>query len=409
MGDVNHNSNAGTHRWADRTDFGDGANGLAVAIADARAASRPLIDLTVTNPTRCGFVYDMAALLAAFAVPTALQYQADPLGAPGARQAIADQYYGQRDISISPDRIVLTASTSEAYGYLLRLLCNPGDEFLVPEPSYPLFDLLASMQDVTLVRYPLRLHDGWRVDWEALRACISQRTRAIVVVHPNNPTGHTAEIAEQAMFQAVAAEFKLALIVDEVFLDYPIHDAGPLRSFAGPANVLTFVLSGLSKVLALPQMKLAWTAVCGPESEVEEAVHRLQFIADTFLSVNGPVQMALGSWLPLGADIQQQIRRRVSANLERLDVLLAGSVCSRLPVWAGWSVMVRVPAVMPDQDLAVLLVEHCGVVVHPGSFYGMAAQGWLVLSLIVQQEEFDLGVTRLITGVDRVCNVEPCL
>ena len=365
-----------------------------------------MIDLTVTNPTRCGFDYDEPALLAALATPHALQYEANPLGTLGARQAVAAQYYAPRGVPLSPDRILLTASTSEAYGYLMRLLCNTGDEVLVPEPSYPLFDLLARMQDVALVHYPLHLHDGWRVDWDMLRSRVTPRTRAIVVVHPNNPTGHAADAEERVKFQAVAAEFHLPLIVDEVFLDFPIQSSGALTSFAGETPVLTFVLSGLSKVLALPQMKLAWTAVCGPEDEVEEAMHRLSFIADTFLSANGPVQQALGSWLPLAASIQAQIQQRVRTNLEQLDRMLAGSVCSRLPVPAGWCVLVRVPATIPDEELAVRLVRSCGVLVHPGSFYGLPAKGWLVLSLLLPVAEFGEGVNQLVSGVERLCTDE---
>ncbi len=393
-------------RWAERTDFGGEPNALTAAVAEARALCRPLIDLAISNPTRCGFDYDAPALLAALADPAAVRYEANPLGTHAARKAVASQYYAPRGISLSPDRILLTASTSEAYGYLMRLLCNPGDEILVPEPSYPLFDLLARMQDVALVRYPLRLHDGWRVDWDALRERVSPRTRAIVVVHPNNPTGHAADADERARFQAFAAEFQLALIVDEVFLDFPVQSRESLTSFAGAAPILTFVLSGLSKVLALPQMKLAWAAVCGPDAAVEEAMYRLSFIADTFLSVNGPVQQALESWLPLRAGIQLQIQQRVTENLACLDDLIAGSVCGRLPVLAGWCVLLRVPAVLLDEELAVLLVREAGVVVHPASFYGLPAKGWLVLSLLLPVTVFAEGVTNLLTAVEHYCNMD---
>ncbi len=400
---MNHGRNASPQRWADRTDFGNETNALTAAVAQARALSRPLLDLTVSNPTRCGFDYDAPALLAALSAPHTLLYDANPLGAPRAREAIAGQYYSSRNIALCPDRILLTASTSEAYGYLMRLLCNAGDEILVPEPSYPLFDLLARIEDVKLVRYPLRLHDGWRVDWDELRRRVTTRTRAIVIVHPNNPTGHTADADERSRFQAVAAEFNLALIVDEVFLDFPIQSEGPLTSFAGEATVLTFVMSGLSKVLALPQMKLAWTAVCGPKLAADEAMHRLGFIADTFLSVNGPVQQALETWLPLASAIQAQVQQRVRTNLAQLDRLIAGSLCSRLPVMAGWSVLLRVPAVLPDEELAVLLVRHAGVVTHPGSFYGLPANGWLVLSLLLPVAEFQTGVIQLVAGIAQLC------
>ncbi len=373
-------------------------------VAAARAEGRELIDLTTSNPTRCGFAYD-PALVDALASPDCLLYNADPLGALEAREAVAATYYGTRGYDVDAHNILLTASTSEAYGYLFRLLCNPGDEVLVPEPSYPLFDLLAQIQDVTLVRYPLRLHDDWRVDWPALRERLSPRTRAILIVHPNNPTGHTVQPDERIAFEAVAREAGLALIVDEVFLDYAVKPATPVPGFAGQASsVLTFVLSGLSKVLALPGMKLAWTVVCGPEQERTEALHRLGFIADTFLSVNAPVQTALRQWLPLADGMQRQIRTRVDSNLAALDHLLPGSVCSRLPVRAGWCAILRVPATLADEHLSILLLREAGVLVHPGSFYGLPARGWLVLSLLLQPQVFQDGVAQLIHAVNTIIN-----
>ncbi len=394
-------------RWAARTEVGGERNALAEALLEARSAGVRLLDLTVSNPTRCGFLYDEERILRGLGSPVGLRYDADPLGMRAARRAVCEGYYAARGVTVLPERLMLTASTSEAYGYLLRLLCEAGDEVLVPEPSYPLFDLLGRMNDVALRAYPLRLHDGWRVDWEALRGAVTERTRAIVVVHPNNPTGHTVDAEERKRFEAVAEEFGLVLIADEVFLDFGVERTEPVRSFAGCVSpVLTFVLSGLSKVLALPQMKLAWTVVGGPEDACNEAMARLELIADTFLSVNGPVQGALAEWLPAAEDMQGQIQGRVRGNLEVLDGLLRAGRCGRLPVEAGWSVVLRVPAVLEDESMAVRLVREAGVVVHPGSFYGLPGRGWLVLSLLTPPTEFERGVTDLLQGIEAIVTEE---
>lgn len=385
-----------SQRWASRTEFGDEPNALSAAIATRRAHGLPLLDLTVSNPTRCGFSYDTDLILGAFASAEALSYQADPLGMFVARAAIASAYYEARGIAVDPRRMVLTGSTSEAYGYLLRLLCDAGDEILVPQPSYPLFDLLARLHDVRLVSYRLLRHDGWRIDLRALRAAIGPRTRALVLVTPNNPTGHVVDAAERAQVEALAAEFGLALLVDEVFLDFPVEAVRPLASFAAEiAPVLTFVMSGLSKVAALPQMKLAWTVVRGPEDIVVEAMHRLEFIADTFLSPNAPVQHAVGDWLYGAPAMQRQLQERTRMNLRILDqLLLVQPMCGRLPVQAGWCVLLRLPATEADEAFALRLLNDEGVIVHPGSLYGLPGRGWIVVSLLVDTATFELGMER---------------
>lgn len=388
-------------RWASRTEFGDEPNALSVATASARTQGRTLLDLTVSNPTRCGFSYDISAVLGALASPGALRYEADPLGMLAVRRAIAAAYYEPRGVAVDPECTLLTGSTSEAYSYLLRLLCDAGDEILVPQPSYPLFDLLARLHDVRLVSYPLLRHDGWRIDLRALRAAIGPRTRALVLVHPNNPTGHAVDAAERAQVEALAAEFGLALLVDEVFLDFPLEAVEPLASFTtGVAPVLTFVMSGLSKVAALPQMKLAWTVVRGPEKIVAEAMHRLEFIADTFLSPNAPVQHAVGAWLRDAPAMQRQIASRTRANLRTLDrLLLAQSLCSRPPVQAGWCVLLRLPATETDEAFALRLLQTEGVIVHPGSLYGLPGRGWIVVSLLVDTATFERGIERCLQSV----------
>lgn len=375
-------------RFAARTDFVEDSSRYAEAQKAARL--RPdFVDLTVSNPTRCGFDYS-AIPLDELSTATSLRYNADPLGMRSAREAVAMCYPG-----VAAEQILLTASTSEAYSYLLRLLCSAGDEILVPAPSYPLFDLLARLHDAELVTYPLVYHDGWQIDPASLHAAITPRTRAIVAIHPNNPTGHFCSHADRAVLYDVAAEHGLALIVDEVFLEYGVE--GSSRTFAQPESpVLTFTLSGLSKVLALPQMKLAWIIVTGPDAEVSEAVRRLEVIADTYLSTATPVQVALPAWLAQRQVIQTQILARVQQNLSGLDAVLQGSACSRLRVDGGWCVVLRVPARMNDADQAVALLREHAVAVHPGSLYGFADKGWMVVSLLPETEAFLGGIQRVI-------------
>jgi alanine-synthesizing transaminase len=370
---------------------------LARAIAERRASGLNLLDLTASNPTRCGFVYDEAGILSALADRDALVYDPDPRGMRRARKAVAG-YYADHGAKVDAERLFLTTSTSEAYSFLFRLLCDPecekrGDEVLIAQPSYPLFDFLAQLENVRLVPYSLFYDHGWRLDAESIRRQITPRTRGIALVHPNNPTGHFTKEAERGELEAICAEHGLALIVDEVFLDYGIAGLSGRSFAAGPHPVLTFVLSGLSKVAALPQMKAAWIAAFGPEPELKPALDRLEIIADTFLSMNAPVQCAMPSWLAKRAGLQSQISPRAEENLRQLDLILAGqSLVSRLEVEAGWYAVLRVPAVVPGEELAVRMVREHGVSVHPGYFFGFAGDGWLVVSLLTPVEEFRAGI-----------------
>ena len=283
-------------RFSARTGWDVGESGFAAAIREARAAGRRLVDLTVSNPTVCGFEYDAEAILAPLANAGALIYDPDTRGMRSAREAVAG-YYGDHGAGVDADAVVLTTSTSEGYGYLFRLLCDAGDEVLVAQPSYPLFDFLADLEDVRLRAYPLFYDNGWWIDFAELEKRIGPKTKAIVVVHPNNPTGHATGAAERERLQEICLRHGLALILDEVFLDYPLGEER-LTSFAvGPHPVLTFCLSGMSKIAGLPQMKVAWILGLGPERVQREAMGRLEVIADTFLSVNAPVQGALPGWL----------------------------------------------------------------------------------------------------------------
>jgi alanine-synthesizing transaminase len=369
---------------------------LARSIQERRAAGLPLIDLTASNPTQCGFEYDEQAILTPLRDARALLYDPNPRGMPVAREAVAD-YYRDHGVEVDPQRIFLTTSTSEAYSYLFRLLADAGDDVLIAQPSYPLFDFLAQLEDVRLVPYPLFYDHGWHLDIEGLRQRIGPRTRAIALVHPNNPTGHFTKVAERRALEELCAEHGLALIVDEVFLDYAM--GGAEESFAdGEHPVLTFVLSGLSKVAALPQMKAAWIAPFGPEPELTRALDRLEIIADTFLAMNAPIQSALPAWLAGRDGIQQQIRARLTENLAALDACLATqAMITRLEVEAGWYAILRVPALGPDEKFAIRLVREHGVSVHQGSSFGFADSGWLVASLLAPPNEFLPGVKVIVS------------
>jgi alanine-synthesizing transaminase len=371
-----------------------GESGSAVAIREARAAGRDLIDLTMSNPTVCGFAYDAEAILAPLASVEAMTYDPDPRGMRSARAAVAG-YYGDHGADVDPDDVVLTTSTSEGYGYLFRLLCDAGDEVLVAQPSYPLFDFLADLEDVKLRPYPLFYDYGWWIDFAELERRIGPRTKAVVVVHPNNPTGHATGSVEREKLEEICARYRLALIVDEVFLDYPVEEGVRLRSFAvGPHPVLTFVLSGMSKIAGLPQMKVGWIAGFGPESDRRQAMGRLEVVADTFLSMNAPVQQALPVWLAGRPGIQQQILVRVRGNLRNA---VEGGV-EVLRVEAGWSAIFRLPQRVGD--LAEILLREAGVMVHPGTFYGIAEAGRVVVSLLGPGEDFAEGIRRIkrVTG-----------
>jgi aspartate/methionine/tyrosine aminotransferase len=284
--------------------------------------------------------------------------------------------------------VILTTSTSEAYSFLFRLLCDPGSEVLIPQPGYPLFDFLARLDDVRLKAAPLVYNDGWQIDIEGLRQAITAETRAIVVVHPNNPTGHFSKGWEVEELGRICLELDLSLIVDEVFLDYGFESAG-MSFAAGIEGVAAFVVNGLSKIAGLPQMKVAWIVATGPERV--KAVDRLEVIADTFLSVNTPVQCALPAWLDGRVEIQRQIRERVAGNLAELDRQLAAlPEVQRLKVEAGWYAVLRIPALRADEETVLELLER-GVWVHPGYFFGMPASGWLVVSLLAEDGEFSTG------------------
>ncbi len=428
--------------FSTRTQWDLRETAYAAALRHARSQPQPIFDLTASNPTTCGFVYEDNHWRDLLHAPECRIYEPNPQGLRSAREAVAAYYQEATGARPDPDSIVLTTSTSEAYSFLFRLLCDHGDEVLIAQPSYPLFEFLADLDHVRLVSYPLFYDHGWHLDLAALRERITPRTRAIVVVQPNNPTGHFTKKAERRELETICEQYGLALIVDEVFLDYagnssrdglgkfclnstvvpqwlkpdfiadayggtkvpPLQNADSFRdsldgndSFSTDEHpALTFILSGLSKVSALPQMKVAWMLCLGPQDALQQARSRLEIIADTFLSMNAPIQHALPGMLASRHAMQRQILERTQANLSELDrQLQTQTMISRLTVEAGWYAVLRVPALGSVDAAAIRLLETERVLAHPGHFYGFAGDGWLVVSLLPPLAEFQEGMARM--------------
>jgi alanine-synthesizing transaminase len=389
-------------KFSERTNWDSAENDHARALRESRAAGRVVADLTRSNPTECGFSYDVSTLLAPLAHPGAAMYEPEARGMLRARKAVA-RYYFEAGAVVDVESICLTTSTSEAYSWLFRVLCDADDEVLIARPSYPLFDFIARLDNVSLAEYPLHYSDGWHMDVAGLERLVTRRTRAVIVVHPNNPTGNFVASAERLALDAMCARRGIALIVDEVFLDYslPGVEAWPsvnalqaidARSFAVyQPQALTFVLSGLSKVCGLPQMKISWLAACGPKPLVSAAMERLEIVADTFLSVNAPMQYALATWLPARGAIQREIRERLQRNLQALDEALIGTEVSRLVFEGGWTVVLRTPH---GSGFAQRALER-GVVVQPGELYGLR-ESRVVLSLLTPPLEWSRGLSLML-------------
>jgi alanine-synthesizing transaminase len=392
-------------------------------MSERRARGLAVIDLTESNPTRCGFSVNAQEVLSSLANPCSLTYEPDPRGLLYARQAVA-RYYAERGASVDPEQIFLTTGTSEAYSYVFRLLANPGDNILVPRPSYPLLDFLARLNDLELVSYPLIYNQGWQIDMQALPTRLNTRTKAVLVVHPNNPAGSFVRGKDLEFLIDCCQKKRLAIIADEVFADYgfvapvpvvlpifprPRRDgasaqvpgsstsADRVLNFAAESQALTFTLSGLSKISALPQMKLAWVTVSGPEDLRRAALARLEVIADTYLSVSTPLAHALPELLESRHQVQPQILDRVLLNLRWLDQQLSrGSAVTRLETEGGWYVILRLPAVRTDEEWAMELLSQDGVLVHPGHFYDLPYESHLVVSLLPFTEIFQEGVLKIL-------------
>jgi alanine-synthesizing transaminase len=389
--------------FSHRTNWDLQPSRLSLALEHRRAAGLPVLDLTLSNPTVAGFDYDLADVANALAAGCSHAYAPVAQGLPTARQAVSLYYEQDHGVSLDPAHIVLTVSTSEAYSFLFRLLCDPGDEVLVCRPAYPLFDYLAELEDVAL-RPVGWLHDedGWHLDTHALQLAFTARTKAVLLVHPNNPTGHFVSPRDRQWLDIWCAEHGLALIVDEVFLEYRLQGGGP-SFLASPSSALTFVLSGISKICALPQMKVAWIASHGPADLRDAALARLDVIADTFLSLSTPFQAALPSLLHIRRQIQPQILARLHANLTLLDERLAGEpLLTREEVEGGWYATLRLPSLTDSESSAVRLLQDTGVYVHPGHFFGFAGGGCWVISLLGPSAEFYAAMDMLATHIKKL-------
>ncbi len=371
--------------FSSRLNWDVSPNPLARLLAEKRASGAPVLDLTESNPTRAGISYP-ANILDALRSGQSLRYEPSPRGLLTAREAVA-AYYAERGREVCPDRILLTASTSEAYAYLFKLLADPGDEILTPRPSYPLFEYLAALESVKVRQYPLRYDGAWHLDFAELERAVSARTRAIVVVNPNNPTGSFVSAEEWDRLQKLG----IPILSDEVFSDYGFDRAAPPRS---DDRAVTFTMSGLSKIAGLPQMKLGWIVASG--AEADQALERLEWIADTYLSVATPVQLAFPELLALSKDVQAQIRARTRANLDTLRAGSAGSPVNVLNVEGGWSAVLQVPRVRSEQEWALYLLGEQDVLVQPGYFFDFESEAFLVVSLLTPRAVFEEGIRRLI-------------
>ena len=377
-------------------------NAFSKALTATRAARRELIDLTLSNPTRAGITYP-AGLFAALSNPEVANYRPEPFGMRSAREAVAGDY-ARRQVATTWERIVLTASTSEAYSVLFKLLCAPeGDQVLVPAPSYPLFDHLSALDGVSAFQYALHYDGRWWIDFDTLDAAWTPRTRAVLAVSPNNPTGSIVSAEEHRALAGLCASRDAALIVDEVFADYllsPAANPGPAETSDAPA-CLSFRLGGLSKSAALPQLKLGWIAVDGPARLVGEALERLELICDTYLSVSTPVQVAAPDLISGGAGPRAEVLQRVRDNYRTL-----GELASRYPsvdvlnTDGGWSAVIRVAARASEEEITLDLLERAGVVVYPGFFFDFPREAFLVVSLLPEPAQFQEGVRRVLERVD---------
>ena len=376
-------------------------NRIAEALHAVRAGGQPLIDLTESNPTRAGFDYP-SDLLHLLADPRGLAYRPAALGALDARIAVAEEY-ARRGVPVAPERIALTASTSEAYGFLFKLLAGPGDDVLVPRPSYPLFDHLARLDLVDAQPYDLDLDAGWRIDFDSLEQALTPRTRAVLIVSPNNPTGSFVKADELRRLASLCAERDVALIADEVFADFELTPGSGTgaASVLEQRDVLAFSLGGLSKSVGLPQAKLAWIATAGPDGLVTRALERLELVCDTYLSVSTPVQVAAADLLTRGASVRGQIARRVSSNYRHL-LARSSSVpaCRVLPSEGGWSGVLQVPSLQSEEALVIDLLKKDNVLVHPGYFFDFHRESYLVVSLLVAEESFAAGIDRILSHFD---------
>lgn len=369
-------------------------------LEELRRAGTNILDLTESNPTRCGFSYPKEQIFGALADSRNMSYAPCAQGSLEAREAVCS-YYKEKNIAVDPARIFLTASTSEAYSFLFRLLANPGDTVLFPCPSYPLFEFLSSLNDLTHGFYPLTYVDGWGIDLPELRLAITANTKALVLVNPNNPTGSFVKPEELAEINKICQDRSLPIICDEVFLDYKFEEGTSSLSLTQQDENLSFCLGGLSKSLGLPQMKLSWIIINGPSSTVDAAVSRLEIIADTYLSVNAPSQNALKEWFHLQPIIQKEIVQRIRRNRAFLTECLSSSL---LHSEGGWYAILSLSEDYQEEHWVLELLKKDHVLVQPGYFYDFQKEPYIVLSLLPAEDIFQEGLARL---KRRVLKIKP--
>lgn len=389
--------------FSSRTPSQLSANKLTQLIEQKRLNSEEILDLTQSNPTRIDINYPKKEILDALNSSNILLYNPDPKGIIAARKAVAS-YYQAHSVNVDLERIFLTASTSEAYTILFKLLMEPGDSVLVPIPSYPLFEHLAQVECVKPISYPLYFDGAWYIDFPMLEKLCQKNTRAIIIVNPNNPTGSFLKQNELRELIKFCKERQLALISDEVFCDYAHQECSDkVATVAGLEDILTFSLNGLSKYAGLPQLKLGWIVINGSGKVFEEAVSRLEFITDLFLSVSSPVQHALAKLLDIAPKIKDQIHRRVIENYSWLkEQISSESVCSLLPSEGGWYAILKVPRIISEEELVLELLIKDNLIVHPGYFFDFQMEGYLIISLITRKDIFQLGVKRLLNRIELI-------
>lgn len=387
--------------FSQRTNWHREHNRLTRAFELRQKSGQPIYDLTISNPTQCGFEYPEHDILRAVSNTSSFVYQPDPRGLASARASIA-RLYREKNAAVDPSDIFLTASTSEAYSLLFKLLCDPGDSVIIPVPSYPLFDYLARTNDVTTQHYRLFYDHGWHIDVASLAAAISPRTKAIVIINPHNPTGMFLKKPDYQQMKRIAQDHRLSLIVDEVFAEYAFEDdVDRVRTTADSHDCLTFTIDGISKMCGLPQMKLGWMTLSGEQDLVREAGERLEILSDTFLSVNAPVQVGLAGLLEAGKIIRSQILTRIRSNLGCLHSgIRSGSACTLLSNEGGWYAVLKVPATTSDEQWVLDLLTHCGVYLYPGYFFDFEQEGYLILSLLPQKDIFERAVKILLAHID---------
>ncbi len=399
----NTNNTLINEMFSKRTNWDLHPNRLTQLIDERRSQGLPIIDLTESNPTKCGFDYHADELLDALVEEDNLEYKPNPKGSLKARRTISE-YYKEMGITVNPEQIFLTSSTSESYNFIFRLLMDVGDEILVPQPSYPLLDYLAQINDVRVKYYKLLYDDEWHIDFHSLRIAISKNTKAILVIHPNNPTGSYVKKDEFNSLVEIAADNNLAIISDEVFLEYPLYaDERRIKSFADTDSVLTFTLNGISKMLGLPQMKLGWIVVKGGGKYSDEASTRLEVLTDTFLPVSSPIQNALSKWMNDRRRVSHQILNRIRENYQALNEYVKNYPLFQVyKIEGGWNAIIKFPYNTLTEDVSEYLVSKHGVVVQPGYFYDFEKNDCIIISLIVKKEMFRQGIETIAREIQKL-------